>query len=150
MSFATDVAATPLFGETFRMGLGALEATDKTHITVGASVKLAGSVNVDLALKPSQPNAARWDYVIGQKRGNAEYLHWVEVHPASGGGNIGEMQTKLNWLKSWMGSTPLDAYPRQVVWIASGSSAFNSRSPAIRKLANQGLVFVGNHLTLKP
>ncbi len=49
-----------------------------------------------------------------------------------------------------MDPTLLGAYPKQVVWIASGSSAFNSRSPAIRKLANQGLVFVGNHLTLKP
>lgn len=150
MSFAADVAATPNLGGTLCKGLGALEATDKTHITVGPSVKLTGSVNVDLALKPSQPNAARWDYVVGQKRGKAEHLHWIEVHPASGGGNIGEMQAKLNWLKSWMDPALLGAYPRQVVWIASGRSAFNSRSPEIRKLASQGLIFVGNHLTLKP
>lgn len=149
MSFAANVAATPMLGGTFRKGLGALEATDKTHITVG-SIKLVGSVNVDLALKPSQPNAARWDYVVRQKRGNTEFLNWIEVHPASGGGNIGEMQAKLSWLKSWMGSTPLDTCPRQVVWIASGRSAFNNRSPEIRRLAAQGLIFAGNHLALKP
>lgn len=150
MSFAADVAATPHLADALRTGLGALEAADRTHITVGASVKLIGSVNVDLALKQSQANAPRWDYVVGQKHDHTEFLNWVEVHPASGGGSIGEIQAKLSWLKAWMGSTLLGAYPKQVVWVASGRSAFNNRSPEIRKLANQGLVFTGNHLSLKP
>lgn len=148
MSFSADVKATLHLGGALCKGLGALSATDRARISVGASIKLAGSVNVDAALKTSQPNAARWDYVVGQKQSNKECLHWIEVHPASGTGNIGEMDAKLKWLAVWMRTTPLASYPRQIVWIASGKSAFNSRHPALRSLANRGLRFAGGHLAL--
>ncbi|MSQ70034.1 MAG: hypothetical protein EXR27_01930 [Betaproteobacteria bacterium] len=117
-------------------------------MTVEASTKLLGSVNVDAALKVTQPDAARWDYVIGQKQGNADHLLWIEVHPAAGIGNIGELEAKLSWLSAWMRATPLAPYPRQIVWIASGRSAFNSRHPALRTLANRGLRFAGGYLTI--
>lgn len=148
MSFSADVKATPHLEDAFCKGLGALSATDKVHLTAGASNKLLGSVDIDTALQPTQPNAARWDYVVGQKQGNQEHLHWIEVHPASGTGNIGEMEAKLRWLAAWMRTTPLASYPKQIVWIASGKSAFNSRHPGLRALASRGLRFAGGHLTL--
>jgi len=148
MSFSTDVKTTPHLEAAWHKGLRALSAADRAHMTVGASTKLLGSVNVDAVLEATQPNAARWDYVVGQKQGNTEHLHWIEVHPAAGTGNIGELEAKLSWLSAWMRATPLASYPRQIVWIASGRSAFNSRHPALRTLANRGLRFAGGHLTI--
>lgn len=148
MSFSADVKATPHLEHSLKKGLGALTGADSAHITVGAAVKLLGSVNVDASLSVAQPNDARWDYLVGQKAGNKELLHWIEIHPASGTGNIGEMEAKLRWLAAWMKTTQLASYPKQIVWVASGKSAFNSRNPALRSLASRGLRFVGGHLTL--
>lgn len=148
MSFATDVKATPHLEGALRKGLGAVLATDRTCVTVGTATRLLGSVAVDAALKAPQPNAARWDYLIGQNRSGGAFLYWIEVHPASSTGNIREMEAKLNWLAEWMRTTPLSSYPRQIAWIACGQSAFNSRHPALRSLANRGLRYAGGHLTV--
>ena len=148
MSFSGDVMATANLEDAFCKGLGALAATDKARLTVGAENRLLGSVNVDAALQASQPNAARWDYVVGQKKGQQEQLHWIEVHPAGGLGNIGEVEAKLKWLAAWMRTTPLGSYPKQIIWIASGRSAFNQRSPLLKRLANGGLQYVGGHYSI--
>jgi hypothetical protein len=148
MSFSSSVKATPHLEHSLKKGLGALTAADSAHITVGAAVKLLGSINLDASLREAQPNDARWDYLVGQKAGSREQLHWIEIHPASGTGNIGEMEAKLRWLAAWMRTTPLASYPKQIVWIASGKSAFNSRNPGLRALASRGLRFVGGHLKL--
>ncbi|MCM8614227.1 hypothetical protein [Accumulibacter sp.] len=148
MSFAADVKATPHLDGAFCKGLGALLAVDRARVTKAASTRLPGSVNVDAALRASQPDAARWDYVVGKRQGNREHLHWIEVHPAGSTGNINEVAAKLDWLAEWMRATPLAAYPKQIVWIASGKSAFNQRSPQLRALANRGLRYGGNHLSL--
>lgn len=148
MSFAVDVKATPHLEGELRKGLGALPATDRSCVTVATATKLLGSVAIDAALKATLPNAARWDYLIGQKRTGGAFLHWIEVHPASSTGNISEIEAKLTWLAAWMRTTPLGAYPRQIAWIACGKSAFNSRHPALRSLANRGLRYAGGHLTI--
>ena len=148
MSFAKDVKATPHLEDALHAGLGALRGVDKAHITKGKATRLSGSVDIDSSLQAADPGGARWDYVIGEQRGQQEHLHWVEVHPASGTGNIGEMEKKLIWLAKWMRGTKLAAFPRRIVWVASGKSAFNSRHPDVKKLATRGLEYAGGQLTL--
>jgi len=148
MSFRNDVKATPHLAGALCEGLGAMCPADRDHVTVDNAKSLLGSVNVDAALQVSQPNAARWDYVVGQKKNNEEFLHWIEVHPAASTGNINEVAAKLDWLVTWMEETPLADYPRQFVWIASGKCAFNQRYRGLRALANRGLRFVGSTLRL--
>lgn len=146
MSFSADVKATPHLEGKCCKGLGALLPADRARVKVGTSTTLLGSVNVDAALQPIEPNAARWDYLVGQKQGHGEHLHCIEVHPAGSTGNIGEVEAKLDWLIGWMRTTPLVVYPKQIIWIASGKSSFNQRHPALRILANRGLRFVGSRL----
>lgn len=148
MSFVADVKATSHLQGAFRKGLKAVATIDRERMTVGSRGALLGSVNLDAALQEPQPDAPRWDYLVGQKNGGTECAHWIEVHPASSTANIGEVEAKLVWLAAWMRTTPLAAYPRKIVWIASGKSAFNSRHPKIRALAGRGLSFAGSHLTL--
>jgi hypothetical protein len=148
MNFRKDVKATPRIDGALREGLGAMRNADRDHVTVDDPNSLLGSVNVDAALQASQPNAARWDYVVGQKKNNKQFLHWIEVHPAASTGNIKEVAAKLDWLVTWMKDTPFMGYLRQIVWIASGRCAFNQRYPGLRDLVSRGLRFVGGNLKL--
>jgi hypothetical protein len=147
MSFKADVAQV-LGADAFRKGLGALRQTDLAHVSAQRPREITGSVDVDTSLTAALPNAARWDYVVGRTQGNVHLTHWIEVHPASAGKNVHEIEKKLAWLMTWLRDNPLAMYPRDVVWIASGKSAFNARSPDIKALASKGCRFVGGHLHL--
>jgi hypothetical protein len=77
MSFAVDVNNTPNLKGMLRPGLQALNAADKAHVALEPGTKLLGSVDVDTALKKTQPQAARWDYVVGRQQGESVCLHWI-------------------------------------------------------------------------
>lgn len=147
MSFKTDV--TQVLGvDAFRKGLGALRQTDVAHVSAQRPRDITGSADVDASLATTLPNDARWDYVVGRTQGNVLQTHWIEVHPASAGKNVQEIEKKLAWLMVWLRGNPLAKYPREVVWIASGRSAFNARSPGVKVLAAKGCRFMGGHLHL--
>ena len=148
MTLVDDVNATPHLNGALCLGLGALRHADKLHVSKKKTSKLLGSVDIEKALKPTQPQAHTWDYLVGVQEGNVTRIHWIEIHPASSTGNIAEVTAKMSWLINWMEATPLAQYPRSVVWVASGKSVFNSRSPGLRKLASRGLKFAGSHLVL--
>lgn len=148
MSLVDDVNATAHLEGALCHGLGALTQSDRLHISKKNSTKLLGSVHIEKALKPTQPQAHTWDYLVGVRAGSNAHLHWIEVHPASSTGNIAEVASKLDWLKNWMETCPLKKYPRSIVWVASGKSAFNSRNLGLKKLASRGLRFTGSHLAL--
>ena len=145
MTLKEDVENTPGLKGHYRPGLQGVKAVDRARMTI---VQPTGSVDVDLALQVTRPNDARWDYLIGRRKGRETLLHWVEVHPANGDHTIGEIEAKLQWLKTWIGGTPLRKYNRTFHWIASGKCPFNSRYPRLRSLAQQGLSFCGQHLSV--
>lgn len=150
MTFVADLEATPGLVGAHRPGLQALSSPDRDHVAKGDSTRLSGSVNLDATLEPLYPTANRWDYVIGQRRPGrrGDLLHWVEVHPASGGGHVQEVARKASWLLSWMKQTPLWGYERRLVWVASGRSAYNARDPKLKALAAKGIQFAGGHLEI--
>ena len=109
---------------------------------------IVSATDVDTALAATFPNAHRWDYVVGKNVGKSVHALWIEVHPASSTKNIAEVERKLAWLSGWMRGSSLGQYPKDIVWVASGKSTFNTRSPAIKALAAKGCRFVGGHLVL--
>lgn len=145
MSFASDCNAVPALVGASLPGLQALKAADAAHISKRPSTVLTTSIDLDQALQPGLPNAARWDYGVGQQQGHAEIVHWIEVHPAGGGNNMTEMRNKLTWLQAWLSNKAVGRHERRVVWVASGKSAFNARDPRLKQLAQSGLQFVGGH-----
>lgn len=147
MSFKADVIDT-LGDGTFCKGLGALKPADAGHVSCARPRELVGSADVDAALAAPLPNDHRWDYVVGRTAGNVLNAHWIEVHPAGSTKNIAEVEKKLAWLSGWLHGNSLGQYPRDVVWVASGKSTYNTRSPAIKALAAKGCRFVGGHLAL--
>ncbi len=147
MTFQADVAQV-LGAGAFRKGLQAMKAADSGHVSVMRPMELLGSANVDQSLAAALPNAARWDYLVGRSQRRHHLAHWIEIHPAGGDANVREVMKKLAWLTGWLRGNPLAAYPRDIVWVASGKSAFNVRAPAVRTLAARGCRFVGGHLRL--
>ncbi len=147
MSFKANVVDA-LGAGTFYKGLGALKQVDAGHVSCARSRELSGSADVDAALAVTLPNAHRWDYVVGKTAKDVMTAYWIEVHPASSTKNIVEVEKKLAWLSGWLQGKPLGKYQKDVVWVASGKSTYNTRSPAIKALAAKGCRFVGGHLTL--
>ena len=148
MSFKRDCDTTPGLAGAAKPGLQALNAADRARISPGPGTKLTHGIDLDGALSDRLPNDPRWDYGVARKVGEGEQVYWIEVHPASGGASLHEMQNKLTWLKHWLAGTALHAYPRELVWVASGKSAFTVRDPKIKALALQGLRFAGGPLAL--
>lgn len=143
MSFASDCEAIADLSGASRPGLQALNPRDVQHVVKGPRTVLTTGVDLDSALKRSLPVAPRWDYGVAERKGHAEFVHWIEIHPASGMHCIAHVKSKLKWLKSWLRDKPLATYPRTVIWVAAGKSAFNARDPNLKALARAGLRFVG-------
>lgn len=148
MTFANACSEVPAPEGKCLPGLQALKAQDRQHVTKERRTRLTLSIDVDSALAPTQPNAARWDYGIGCKQGDDELVHWVEVHPASGGANLKEVASKLAWLHVWLRDSGLGKFQKRIVWVASGAASYNARHPAIKALAAKGLHFAGGHVRL--
>jgi len=148
MSFKSDVKKTRHLEDSWRPGIQALKASERSLIAIESATMLRGSVDVDSSLKQSQPAAARWDYVIAQGATSREKLIWLEVHPASGGGCFQEIQAKHAWLTQWMESTPFKDYERSFLWLASGKCAYKQNDPKVKSLAAKGIALCGRRLTL--
>jgi hypothetical protein len=149
MRFRPAVLATPSISSAYRQGLGALRGTDRARIECRNTRDLRGSIDLDSALKSSDPQQPRWDYGIGlRKDSRSDRIVWLEVHPASPG-DIEEIRRKVSWLRTWMAGAPrLRALPSQLVWMASGKVTLVKTSPRFRRLAEDGVRFAGRMLRL--
>jgi hypothetical protein len=133
-------------------GLQALEKRDRGRVECDGR-RLAGSVNLDNALKRADPNGNRWDYGIGvERQGGREEVLWVEVHSASTS-NVGEVLDKLAWLKKWLREkapalqrlTAADGY----VWIATDRVDILPNSRQSRLLREAGLAVPRKRLRIE-
>ncbi len=146
--FRVDIT-TALGASVLKNGLLALKAVDSSRISVNSPRSLAGSVDIDKALKSAKPNDPRWDYVVGRERASGLDLFWIEVHGARTSQNVNEVSKKFHWLRAWLLGRPLDQYSRRFIWISSGATALNPRSPQLRRLVVEGCEPVGGHLTIE-
>ena len=65
-----------------------------------AKTRFTGSVDMDAAFSPTEPDAHRWDFGLGvQVPGQPECAIWVEPHSAASTGEVKTMLAKLDWLQ---------------------------------------------------
>lgn len=135
-------------------GLQALEKKDQDRIGCRKPRQiLAGSVNLDKAMKPVDPDGNRWDYGIGVKRQGGEEVVWVEVHGAVTS-KVQEVIDKLAWLKKWLREKApalrqMTAKKDGYVWVASGKVAILRGSRQARLLESAGLKLPREHLRIE-
>lgn len=148
-SFQHAVQQTSGLEGAFHPGLQALLEIDRNRIQCVETRRIAGSVNLDIALSEHRPNEPRWDYGIGLCDTHADRIAWVEVHPASSQ-HVKEVLDKQAWLKRWLtDSAPLlKQMPAKFIWIASGKVSLQSNSPQRRRLAKAGIQFAGRRYNL--
>ena len=144
MTFRKAVEQTPHLQQAWKAGFGALRRRDRPHVTAEDPRRLAGSVNVDAALKSTEPHAHRWDFAIGYKHTNRregeECVYWVEVHTASDK-EVTVVLKKLAWLRGWLAGDgrSLSGFEREFVWVSSGETSFTDTSTQKKRFALQGL-----------
>jgi hypothetical protein len=152
MTFKEAVETAPNLDAAFRAGLRALRAQDRLHIEPEDPRKLTGSVDVDKALRPIEPNANRWDYAIGYQHANrdAEVIYWTELHTASDS-EIKVVIKKALWLRAWLkadGNT-LACFECDIVWVSSGATSLQLTGPQRKKMAEAGIQHVGGRLRIR-
>ena len=153
MRFRQAVERTDGLDGAYRAGLGALRPTDRRHVRASDPGTLTGSMDLDTALKPSHPNAPRWDYGVAQAKNGRrrERVYWIEVHPATSDASMKEVERKFEWLLRWLAGRGrrLQVFEKDFIWISSGATRLNSRSPAAKRLAQRGLQAVGGHSRIR-
>ena len=150
-TFASAIAACRTIANHYRHGLQAVPKRDRRRLQVAHPRRVAGSIALDDALRPSLPTSPRWDYGVGYIRsGGMQFVHWIEVHPGTQG-EIKSMEAKLRWLRSWLASeaTHLEQLPRCFVWVSSGRTSLSPQAPGRKQLAQLGLIHVGGSYTIE-
>lgn len=150
MRFEEAVRHTPDLEDAYKPGLQALRPVDGNHVSATNPRSIAGSVDLDAALRPLAPNSPVWDYGVAQRAGrDMERVFWIEIHPATTG-EINSVLAKLEWLKGWLRNdgTRLDGFDREFVWVASGRTALRPGAQQTKRMAAMGLRFAGGHLRL--
>ncbi len=143
MKFKTAVQGTLEIATHFRVGLRSLSKAHRSSINARDPRRIAGSVNIDAALRATYPNANRWDYAIGYRISNKnDKAFFVEFHRAK----VSEIQLvlrKKGWLESWMTGQPLNEVQRgRFVWVSAGGINILPNSPQRRVLDKNGIQLV--------
>lgn len=150
MRFKGALEKTPGLENSYEPGLQALRRPERTRIFVSDPRTLTGSVDLDHALRRSQPDAPRWDYGVGLRGGTTDRVVWIEVHPASTK-NVKEVISKLDWLRDWLRDCApllLELKEPSYHWLASNGVHILRNSPQARQLALKGLGMLRRHLNL--
>jgi hypothetical protein len=146
VTFKEAVARTPHLETAWRDGLQALRAEDKPHVRAEDTWQLRGSVDVDTALLPLEPQANRWDFAIGHQHTNRkdEFIYWVETHTGSDD-QIKVVLRKLDWLRNWLrrDGQHLCKFDGDFIWVSSGHTLFTKGSAQVKILAQRGLIYAG-------
>lgn len=115
---------------------------------------LLGSAAIDDDCLASDPQANRWDYVIGYGRGSKAIAYFVEVHSAETT-EVSKVEKKLRWLQDFLLRPPqekLAALEREYHWVASGRINIPQHTPQFKRLNStlkkMGLRGPVKHLTL--
>ena len=109
------------------------------------------SLDLDESTRLTDPQASRWDYVLGAKAtlgATTGMLVGVEVHSATDG----EVRAIIAKKKSSKAVLQAHLKPGTTVsrwcWVASGKVKFTPNSKYRRLLAQEGIEFVGGSLAL--
>jgi len=95
MSFYKIIQSIPNIKDGYKKGLQAL-GTYSVKVIPANARNCNGSIDLDDCLKKSEPQASRWDFVLGYE----EKSYFVEVHSASG--QVSKVIEKTMWLRSWL------------------------------------------------
>ncbi len=129
-----------------KQGLQAVRAIDRHRIDAEDTRRIKGSIDVETCLKMTRSRDRQWDYAVGYLPTNLaeEVVYWIEVHPANPG-EVKVVLEKLEHLRAWLrvDGNKLDSMKRLFIWISSGSTSFDQKSPQAHRMSQAQLRHVG-------
>ena len=161
MTFKKAVeSATPPLNTAYQPGLQALSRkhSGKIQCTRETGATISGSIDIDAALKSTQPHASanRWDYGVGYRQTRSgESAIWVEVHGAVSD-EVGTLVRKVTWLKNYLKQSAPALWQLTLkspdtlrfVWLGTKSVHLPKNSPAYKRLNQAGITLAGTALRL--
>lgn len=131
-------------------GKQAIKGTYRKQISTGENSGFTGSVDLDHHFSNAEPNANRWDYGVGFKHGDGEFVIWIEPHPAGSSKEVDIILKKLEWLKSKLrlrGYEGLSELTNMAEgkgeipyrWLYEGKTSFRSGGKEAKRLAQKGM-----------
>ena len=125
-------------------GMSAFLARDRSLIALDQRVQIGDSLNLDEALRAAFPNANRWDYVFSVADGGK--LLALEPHHAKDS----EISVVIAKKKHAAAQLRLHLHPRHRIsewlWVSHGRASFSRMERATRRLAQEGIRYVGRSL----
>lgn len=123
-------------------GLGARRQQDKSakRITSKKGTPISGSIDLDAASRADDPQASRWDYLIGVEDKKSSLAVFAEVHRVDNS-ELSSVLKKLDWLLEF-NRAELEGLPKERVyyWVATKGVYLGKRER--RHVASQGLTVV--------
>jgi len=149
--FSEDAEQT--FGKGWcRAGLGGVEGKDRGRIKAKDTRRILGSVNINERYEKEEPDASRWDCVVGYLSAPAPRAYFIEFHPANQE-DIKEVKKKKEWLDGKLTSSAFADDSRWTVsfhWVVSSDKKREGKAPvrftkdyALRELKGTGIKFEG-------
>jgi hypothetical protein len=127
-----------------KAGLGAVLGVDRPLIPPVQSQRVSDSIDLDGAMRPTLPNANRWDYLLGILDTGA--IVALEPHSATDH----EVKVLIAKKREAIIFLALHLNPGSSVarwiWITHGRVGFNRMDRAIRQLDQAGIDFQGKRL----
>jgi hypothetical protein len=152
MTFKQAVERTAHLENSWRGGLQALRAQDARHIEAENTRHFRGSIDLDTAWQPLDPQGHRWDFGISYQHTDREkeFVYWVETHTANDS-EVDRVIHKAKWLLAWFqrGGRLLNAFEREILWISSGRTSFTLTAPQRKQMAAAGLKQIGPTLRVR-
>jgi hypothetical protein len=125
-------------------GMNAFIPRDKTLIANDQRSRIGDSLDLDEALRPTFPQSNRWDYIFSVS--DAEKLLALEPHSA------GDSDISVVIAKKRHAAEQLRAHmqPRfrisEWLWVSHGRTSFSKMERATKRMAQEGIRYVGRHL----
>jgi hypothetical protein len=121
--------------------MGAFTKGDRSLIVIGERKRIGDSLDLDEALRLSFPNTNRWDYVFSVP--DATKLIALEPHTAKDS-EIGVLIDKKRHAAAQL---RLHLQPQHGIsewwWVSHGKTAFSRTEQARRRLAQEGIKYLG-------
>ena len=136
---ALQPASTLLSG--VQNGMDAFFPRDRALIAVSERPKIGDSLDLDSALRHDFPNANRWDYIFSVP--GAGKLVALEPHSAKDS----EISVLIAKKKHAAAELRKHLHPKYRVaewlWVSHGRTSFSRREQATRRLAQEGITYLG-------
>lgn len=124
--------------------MDAFLSRDKQLVAVTERPRIGDSLDLDHALRATFPNAHRWDYIFSVP--DAGKLMALEPHHATDS----EVSRVIEKKRQAAHQLRLHLHPKYRVlewlWVSHGRTSFSRMEPATRRLAQEGIKYVGRGL----